>query len=99
MEELVYVMILEKNKSYNKINKDAVNRHVEYLRNLDNNGKLALCGASKGWPGVAGMIIIKAESHEEAVDIFKLEPLSADGYTTYQVRTLKVANSDNNFLL
>jgi uncharacterized protein YciI len=99
MEKELYVCMLEKTKLYNKTTKALVTKHVEYLRELDDNGKLALCGVSKGYPGVAGMIILKAENLEEAKKICKIEPLTEAGHTTAKVSTLQVANRENNYLL
>jgi uncharacterized protein YciI len=100
MEKLLYyVMLIERGKSYNKINKAMVMKHVEHIRKLDDNGQLVLCGPLKGYPGVAGMVIIKAESYEEAEAICKSEPFVAEGYATYKLITLQVGNKDNNYLL
>ena len=98
-EKELYVCVLEKTKTYNKTTYEMVTKHVEFLRELDNNGSLALCGISKGYPGVAGMIILKAESLEEAKEICKAEPLTEAGHTTAKVSTLQVANRENNYLL
>jgi uncharacterized protein YciI len=98
-EDLLYVMVLEKTKSYNKVTKVMVAKHVEFIKNLDDTGKLALCGAFRGYPGVAGMIILKVKSLEEAREICKLEPFSVEGYTTYKLSTLHVGNKNNNYLL
>jgi len=76
-----------------------VKKHVEYIRNLDDNGKLELCGTFKGYPGVAGMLILKVQSYEEAENICKSEPFIAEGYATYELRTLRAGNRDNNYLL
>ena len=35
MESLLFVMLLEKTKTYKKMNKAAVVRHVENIRSLD----------------------------------------------------------------
>lgn len=99
MEKWLYVMLIEKGKSYNKVTKAVIARHVEHIRNLDDSGKLELCGAFKGYPGVAGMVILKAQSYEEAEDICKSEPLVAEGYATYKLSALQVANRDNGYLL
>jgi len=99
MENLLYVMIIERGKLYNKINKEMVIKHVEYIRNLDDKEKLVLCGPLKGYPGVAGMIIFKAESREEAKKICKAEPFVAEGYATFKLSTLQVGNRENNYLL
>jgi uncharacterized protein YciI len=99
MEKWLYVMIIEKTKSYNRLTKAAVERHVANLKSLDENGHLELSGVFKGYPGVAGMYILKAESYEEAEELCKSEPLVVEGYATYKLKALQVANKDNNYLL
>ena len=46
MNDWLYVMFIEKTKTYNRLTKAAVERHVENLRALDDQGHLELCG---GW--------------------------------------------------
>ena len=100
MEKLLYyVMLIERGKTYNKINKEMVLKHVEYIKKLDDSGKLVLCGPLKGFPGVAGMIIMKTKNIEEAKTICKSEPFVAEGYATYKLITLQVGNKENNYLL
>jgi len=99
MEMLTYVMMIERGKTYNKINKAMVVKHVEYIKNLDENGKMVLCGATKGAPGIAGMIVFEAESYEAAETVCKSEPFVAEGYATYKLFTLRVGNKENNYLL
>ena len=99
MENLMYMMLLEKTKTYNRLTKKAVEEHVENIRRLDGAGKLELCGVFKGWPGMAGMYILKTESREEAEEICSREPLVVGGYATYKLVGLQVANRENNYLL
>ena len=99
MEKWLYVMLIERGKSYNKLTKAVVTRHVEHLKTLDDAGKVALCGMFKGYPGVAGMVILKAESYEEAEALCKSEPLVVEGYATYKLNALQVADKENNYLL
>lgn len=99
MEKWLYVMQIVKTKTYNRLNKEGVTRHVDNLKNLDENGSLALCGVYKGYPGHAGMLVLKAESLEEAKAICEAEPLVAGGYATYELHAIQVANKENNFLL
>lgn len=99
MEMPTYVMLIERGKTYNRINKAMVEKHVENIRKLDDDGKLVLCGATKGYSGVAGMIIFKAESFEEAEAICKSEPFVIEGYATYKLFSMRVGNKDNNYLL
>ena len=94
-----YVMFIERGKNYKKMTKIVVEQHVENLRRLDEAGKLELCGIFKGYPGVAGMVLLKTENHEEAVAICKEEPLVALGYATYKLYKFQAANRENNFLM
>ena len=99
MEKWLYVMMIKKGKTFNKVTKAVITRHVENLRNLDADGKIHLCGPFKGYPGVAGMVIFKTQSYEEAEALCKQEPLVAEGYATYILAALQVADKDNNYLL
>lgn len=99
MEKLMYLMLIEKSKTYNKMTKKVVTDHVENIRRLDDAGKLEICGVFQGYPGMAGMYILRAESREEAEEICKREPLVAGGYATYKLAGLRVANRENNYLL
>jgi len=99
MEKLMYVMMIERGKTYNKINKAMVIKHVEFIKKLDDDGKMALCGATKGYPGIAGMIILKTGSFEEAEAICKTEPFVVEGYATYKLFTLRVGDRENKYLL
>ena len=99
MEDWLYVMFIERGKTYNKMTKEVVLRHVAHLKELDEEGKMALCGVFKGYPGVAGMVMLKAGSYEEAEEICKTEPLVIEGYATYKLRALQVANRENHYLL
>ena len=99
MEKWLYVMTIKKGKTYNKVTKAVITRHVENLKNLDVAGKIELCGPFKGYPGVAGMVIFRTQSYEEAEALCKLEPLVAEGYATYMLAALQVADKENNHLL
>jgi len=99
MEKWLYVMFIERGKTYNKVTGEVVKKHVENIRRLDDDGKIEMCGAFKGYPGVAGMVVFKTESFEEADALCKQEPLVALGYATYKLRALQVADRENNYLL
>ena len=99
MENWLYVMFIEKTKTYNRLTKAAVERHVANLKNLDEQGHIELAGVFKGYPGVAGMYILRAGSLEEAEALCELEPLVLEGFATYKLKALQPANKDNNYLL
>ena len=91
--------LIERGKTYNKINQKIILKHVEHIKKLDDNKQLVLCRPLKGYPGMAGIVIFKAESHEEAKAICKSEPFVAEEYATYKLSTLEVGNRDNDYLL
>lgn len=99
MDRWLYVMFINKSKTYNKVTKKIIEDHVENLRTLDNNGSLESCGVFKGYPGVAGMVVLRADSYEDAEELCKQEPLVIGGYATYTLKALQVADKENNYLL
>ena len=99
MDQWLYVMFIEKTKTYNRLTKAAVERHVANLRALDEAGHIELAGVFKGYPGVAGMYILRAESYEAAEELCKQEPLVMEGFATYKLKALQPANQENNYLL
>ncbi len=99
MEKWLYVMMIKKGKTYNKVTKAVIERHVENLRKLDAEGKIALCGPFKGYPGIAGMVIFKTADYEEAEALCRQEPLVVEGYAAYTLAALQVADKENNYLL
>ena len=99
MEKWLYVMTIKKSKTYNRVTKAVITEHVENLRRLDAEGKIELCGPFKGYPGVAGMVIFKTETYEEAEALCQREPLVAEGFATDKLKPLQPANRENNYLL
>lgn len=99
MEKLMYMVMLEKSKTYNKMTKKVVTEHVENIRRLDDEGKLEICGVFKGYPGMAGMYVLKTDSREEAEELCNKEPLVTGGYATCKLVGLQIANRENNYLL
>lgn len=90
----LYIMLMDNKKS---LNSEIVQKHVNHLRSLEQNGKLSLCGPFSDYAG--GMEILIAGSLEEAKTIAESDPFIAEGYKTFELRTLEVANSANNYLL
>lgn len=90
----MYIYFMENGKP---LNGDVIARHVEHLRKLDGEGKLVLCGPFSDYPG--GMVVLRVQSFAEATEIAEQDPFIAEGYKTYGVRTLEVANRENNYLL
>ena len=99
MEKWLYVMFIEKTKTSTRLTTAAVERHVANIKALDEEGHLELCGVFKGYPGVAGMYILRAGSYEEAEELCSREPLVTEGFATYKLKALQVADRENNYLL
>ena len=99
MDIRLYVMFIEKAKTYNRLTKAAVERHVANIKALDDEGHLELCGVFKGYPGVAGMYILRADSYEQAEELCRREPLVLEGFAAYKLKALQVADRENNYLL
>ena len=99
MEKWLYVMFIEKTKTYNRLTKAAVERHVANIKALEKEGRLELCGVFKGYPGVAGMYILRADSYGQAEELCRREPLVLEGFAAYKLKALQVADRENNYLL
>lgn len=99
MNKFLYIMLLEKTKLYNKMTKADISKHVENLKQLDDAGKLVLCGPIQGFPVISGMIILKTKNLEEAQNICMTEPFVLAGLVTYQLLPLEAANRENNYLI
>ena len=80
-----------------ELTEQLVKDHVEYLKALDVDGKLVLCGPFSDYPG--GMVVFQADSFDQAILDAESDPFIASGHKTYELRTLEVANKDNNYLL
>ena len=91
---MVFVYLMNNKKA---LNLQVVQEHVEHLRTLDQEGRLVLCGPFTDYPG--GMVVFRADSEEEALRIAESDPFIASGFKTFELRTLEVANADNNYLL
>lgn len=94
--KFAYIIILSK-VDKNLTPFDAVKSHVEHLKKLDESGKYILGGPFTDWDG--GMVIVKADSPAEAKKIAESDPFVKLGFRTYEIRTLEIANKENNYLL
>lgn len=43
MDKLMYMMMIEKTKTYNKITRKVIEEHVENIGRLDDEGRWRLC--------------------------------------------------------
>lgn len=91
---MIYVYLMNNKKP---LNNELIKSHVEYLRALKAQGKLILCGPFTDYPG--GMVVFSAENVTEATNIAMSDPFIASGCKSFEVRTLELANEENNYLL
>lgn len=94
MNAQLYVMLM---KNVNPLNEEIIKRHVSHLKEMDNSGRLYLCGPFTDYNG--GMVIFNVSTYEEAKKLAEKDPFIAEGYKTYELRTMEVATKENNYLL
>ena len=91
---MLYMYLMTNQKA---LTDQLVRDHVEHLKALEADNKLVLCGPFSDYPG--GMVVFMADSHDQAVALAESNPFIASGHKTYELRTLEVANKDNNYLV
>lgn len=92
MKEILYVMLMG---SVKPMTETVIKEHVEHLRRLDDAGRLVLCGPFLDFKG--GMVIFRAENIDEARRIAASDPFVAQGYRSFEVRTLEWTKRENNY--
>ena len=75
---------------------ETIKRHVEHLRMLDQKGQLVLAGPFTDHP--SGMVVVRARNKEEAMAIAKSDPFVSEGARSFEIRTLQIADEQNNYL-
>ncbi len=76
--------------------RQAVFDHVQHLKALESEGKLVICGPFTDYKG--GMVVIKADSIDEARRIAEADPFVKLGLRKYQIRTLELSCAENNHM-
>ncbi|MBI2519505.1 MAG: hypothetical protein HYV97_03785 [Bdellovibrio sp.] len=89
-----YVILLTRTKM--PFSEPLIRQHVKYLRELELQGQLVLCGPFKDYSG--GMVIIKAASLDEAHEIARHDPFVLEGAETFEIRTWLLSCEENNHL-
>jgi len=92
MKKIAYVILLELVRPFGG---DVIQRHIEHLRALDEAGQLMLCGPFTDHPG--GMVVVRADSYAAADEVARSDPFVAEGYETYALRTLEVADKETGY--
>ena len=95
-KEYIRYVILLSQVPERTLTKELIQAHIAHLRELDDEGKLILCGPFSDFKG--GMIILHVQSLEEARRIAESDPFVKSGVENYEVRTLQVACKENDYL-
>lgn len=90
---MTYVYFLQ---DFRPLDLEVIKLHVEHLKDLDEQGSLVLCGPF-GEGG--GMVVLRAESQSEAKKIAESDPFISQGYKTYQLKSLQIADKSNKYLM
>ena len=91
----VYVILLHYTEF--KITRELIESHVAYLRELEKEDRLVLCGPFAENKG--GMVIIRAGSIDEAKAISERDPFVQLKARRPEVLTWHLANHENNYLI
>ncbi|MBM6994362.1 hypothetical protein IM700_001640 [Paenibacillus sp. DXFW5] len=90
-----YVILLSLNPG-RRLDEELIREHVAHLRELDRNGQLVICGPFLDYKG--GMVIIQADSLEEARGIAECDPFVKSGAENYELRTWAISCEENQHL-
>lgn len=90
---LYLYLMTNKNEMIEQLIKDL----FEHLKQLDAEDKLVLCGPFHDYPG--SMVVFNADNYGQAILIAESDPFIHSGCKTYELRSLEVANKDNQYLL
>ncbi|MNN93352.1 YciI-like protein [compost metagenome] len=75
---------------------EIIRAHVKHLQELERSGQLVMCGPFSDSPG--GMVIIRADSREEAVQIAERDPYILSGIRSYELRTWGLSHAGNRHM-
>ena len=84
-KDIRYIILIDKQKNYPL---ELIKRHVDHLKKLEKSNKLELCGPFIDYEG--GLVIVNADSLDEAKQIAESDPFVSEGYGTYEIRTLGI---------
>ncbi|WP_379143929.1 YciI family protein [Paenibacillus sp. sgz500992] len=94
-EDICYVILLSPTEQ-DRRDMEIIRGHVRHLQELERSGQLVMCGPFSDAPG--GMVIIRAESREEAVAIAERDPYILSGVRSYELRTWDLSHEGNKHM-
>ncbi|MFD4852637.1 YciI family protein [Bacillus mycoides] len=91
LEKRVFVVTYSEKTGMGESNQDLINQHLSYLRSLSDEGKLLFAGAYI--TGNRGLLIISAESIDDAATIINKDPLlEAEYFRKSDIEEIKDLN-------
>lgn len=79
-----------------KTSEELIRNHISFLRKLDKEKKLVMCGPFTDKKG--GMIVLKAANLEEAKKIAANDPFVREGIRRFEVRSWELSCEENNHM-
>jgi uncharacterized protein len=90
-----YVVLLS-NKPDIQRDKSLIREHVDFLRRLEREGKIVLCGPFTDYAG--GMYILNSKDKNEAVAIAESDPFVLEDTRSFEIREWVLSCEENNHL-
>ncbi len=91
-------LVLYNKKQINLLNDTLLNDHINYLKELDSQGALMLCGPLTS--NEQAMFYIKSVSHDDVRQLILKDPFIREKYyTEFSIDEFLPANSENNWLM
>jgi uncharacterized protein len=91
-------LVLLGDKENHLLNQDLLIEHIDYMKNLHDQGKLVTCGSLLDNQGA--VMVIKAASRDQAEELIRNDPfIKQDYYQKYVLKEYVEANDDNNWLI
>ncbi len=91
-------VVLLRNKDKGHLTEELLQRHITYLQQLDQDGKLVLCGPFAS--NADAIQILRAPTIEEATAWIEADPFIAEQYyQSYELNEMIEANASNHWLV
>jgi len=95
MEYIKYFIFLKAVEGQ-KLTRELHQAHSDHLKKLDDRGILVMAGPFKDHH--SGVIVINADSIDEARKIAEADPFIIHGYRDYEIRALEWCCKENNYM-
>jgi uncharacterized protein len=91
-------VVFLKDKRKGKLEPSLLTRHIEHLRQLNQEGKLMMGGPFKN--NEQAMFVLNCDDIDEAIKLIERDPFIIEKYyNTYEINELVIASEENNWLM